>query len=166
MGKGYHVILRPHPQYVRHFGEKLEMMRAKYAENSDLTLQTDFSSSSTVFQADVLVTDWSGIAYEYSFTTLKPTLFINTPMKVMNPDYKELGIEPFDIVIRDKVGISVELNELQNISDTVHALLNDNEYSPEEMAKIREQYLYNIGKSGNVGAKYIIDRLIEYSKKN
>lgn len=166
LGKGYHVILRPHPQYVRHFGEKLEMMRAKYAKNSDFTLQTDFSSNSTVFQADVLVTDWSGIAYEYSFTTLKPTLFINTPMKVMNPDYKELGIEPFDIIIRDKVGISVELDALQSISKTVHALLNDNEYSPEEMAKIREQYLYNIGKSGNVGAKYIIDRLIEYSKKN
>lgn len=166
LGKGYHVILRPHPQYVRHFGEKLEMMREKYSQNSDFTLQTDFSSNSTVFGADVLMTDWSGIAYEYSFTTLKPTLFINTPMKVMNPDYKEIGIEPFDIIIRDKVGISLELSELQNTADTVKTLLHANDYSQEEMAKIREQYLYNIGKSGVVGANYIINRLIEYSKKN
>ena len=112
------------------------------------------------------MTDWSGIAYEYSFTTLKPTLFINTPMKVMNPDYKELGIEPFDVIIRDKVGISLELDELTKVADTVHTLLYTNDYAAEEMDKIREQYLYNIGNSGNVGAKYIINRLIEYSKKN
>ena len=165
LGKGYHVILRPHPQYVRHFEEKLNMMREKYASYPDFTLQTDFSSNSTVFQADILMTDWSGIAYEYSFTTLKPTLFINTPMKVMNPDYEELGIEPFDIMIRDKVGISLELDELDKTADTVYKLLHENNYSAEELKKIREQYLYNIGKSGNVGAKYIIERLIEYSKK-
>ena len=165
LGKGYHVILRPHPQYVRHFSEKLNMMCEKYAQNSDFTLQTDFSSNSTVFQADVLVTDWSGIAYEYSFTTLKPTLFINTPMKVMNSDYEEIGVTPFDIAIRDKVGISLELDELNQISNTVYTLLNTNDYSKEELKKIREQYLYNIGNSGEVGAKYIINRLIEYSKK-
>ncbi len=165
LGKGYRIILRPHPQYVRHFGEKLNMMREKYSSYKDFTLQTDFSSNSTVFQADILMTDWSGIAYEYSFTTLKPTLFINTPMKVMNPDYKELGIVPFDIMIRDKVGISLELDELDKTADTVYKLLNENNYSAEELKKIREQYLYNIGKSGNVGAKYIIERLIEYSKK-
>ena len=165
LGHGWHVIVRPHPQYVRHFEEKLLALKSKYADHEDFELQMDFSSNKTVFNADVMITDWSGIAYEYSFTTLKPTLFINTPMKVMNPDYKEIDVEPFDITIRDKVGISVDVDKIDTLSEVVQKLLSDTEYTPEAMKKIREEYLYNVGKSGEVGAKYIIRKLIEYSKR-
>ena len=165
LGKGWHVILRPHPQYVRHFGEKLNEIKDKYKDSEDFELQTDFSSNKTVFDADVLMTDWSGIAYEYSFTTLKPTLYINTPMKIMNPDYEELGIEPFDITVRDEIGISVDTDKLNQLDAVVNRLLNDEVYSPDSIAKVRDKYLDNIGKSGEVGARYIIGKLIEYSKR-
>lgn len=164
LGKGWHVILRPHPQYVRHFSDKLNAIKEKYKGFKDFELQMDFSSNKTVFDADVLMTDWSGIAYEYSFTTLKPTLYINTPMKIMNPDYEELGIEPFDITVRDEIGISVDTDKLDGLDNVVERLLNDEVYSSDSIAKIREKYLDNIGKSGEVGARYIIGKLIEYSK--
>ena len=35
-----------------------------------------FSSNETVYSADVLISDWSGIAFEYAFATQKPVLFI------------------------------------------------------------------------------------------
>ncbi len=165
LGKGYHVILRPHPQYVRHFEDKLLAIKEKYKDHEDFELQMDFSSNKTVFDADVLLTDWSGIAFEYSFTTLRPTLYINTPMKIMNPDYKEIEIEPFDVAVRDEIGISVDTDKLNTLADAVHRLLNDEVFSEESIAKIREKYLFNIGKSGEVGARYIIGKLIEYSKR-
>lgn len=163
--KDYQVILRPHPQYVRHFEEKLHALAERYKEYDNFELQLDFSSNDTVFNADVLMTDWSGIGYEYSFTTLKPTLFINTPMKVMNPDYEEIGVVPFDIEIRDQVGISVETDNLDTLGDVIDRLLDDKEYSKEAMAVVRDKYLYNVSKSGPIGADYLIGKLIEYSKR-
>lgn len=163
--KDYHVILRPHPQYVRHFEEKLLALKDRYKGYDNFELQLDFSSNDTVFNADVLMTDWSGIGYEYSFTTLKPTLFINTPMKVMNPDYEEIGVLPFDIEIRDQVGISVETDNLDTLGDVIDRLLDDKEYSKEAMAVVRDKYLYNVSKSGPIGADYLIGKLIEYSKR-
>lgn len=165
LGRGYRIILRPHPQYVRHFGDKLKILENKYAEYSDFVLQTNFSSNDTVFNADILMTDWSGIAYEYSFTTLKPSLFINTPMKVMNPDYKEINVVPFDIEVRNEMGISIELDELDKINDAVEELLSKDIFSEEKMKMMREKYLYNVSRSAEVGAKYIIDRLIIMSGK-
>lgn len=165
LGRGYHVIVRPHPQYVRHFEDKLLALSEQYAEKEDFELQMDFSSNETVFRADILVTDWSSIAYEYSFTTLKPTLFINTPMKIMNPDYEEIGVMPFDIEIRNKIGISIDTDKLNEISSVAETLLNDKMFSREEMEKIRAKYLYHVGTSGEIGAKYIIRKLIEYSKQ-
>lgn len=165
LGKGYRIILRPHPQYVRHFREKLEMLAQKYEKYDDFLLQMDFSSNDTVFNADVLVTDWSGIAYEYSFTTLKPTLFIDTPMKVMNPDYKEINVIPFDIEIRNQIGKSVSPENLRDLEDVIKKLLYDENYQKEKMKKLREKYLYNILCSAKVGSEYIINRLIEISKE-
>ena len=111
------------------------------------------------------MTDWSGIAYEYSFTTLKPTFFVNTPMKVMNPDYKEIDVTPFDIEIRDQIGISIDPINAKQAALTVERLLTENAFKPEAMKSIREKYLYNVGTSAQVGAKYMIRRLIEISKR-
>lgn len=167
-GLGYKIILRPHPQFVRHEMERLEYLRKKYNMDSrnDMELQTDFSSNSTVYEADLVITDWSSIAFEYSFATLKPSLFINTPMKIMNEDYKELEITPIDIELRNKIGKSVELEDLKNLPEIVHELLTSNEFSSGELCKIREKYIYNIGSSGEIGADYIIERLHYFEKKH
>ena len=165
IGRGYHIILRPHPQYVRHFESRLTMLNEKYKQYADFEMQMDFSSNDTVFNADILMTDWSGIAYEYSFTTLKPSLFINTPMKVMNPDWKDIEVTPFDIEVRNQMGISVELNQISSIDEVVKKLLSEDNYSKDNMRKMREKYLYNVSESAKVGADYIIKRLIEFSQK-
>ncbi|MBP3210121.1 MAG: YidC/Oxa1 family membrane protein insertase [Oscillospiraceae bacterium] len=161
----YRVIVRPHPQYVRHYPEKLQALQAKYASFQNFTLQTDFSSNETVFNADVLVTDWSGTAYEYSFTTLKPCLFINTPMKVMNPDYRDIDVTPFDISIRNQIGIALEPGQIDQIAPAVHRLLHEQAFSPDSIAALRSLSLFNIGKAASVGADYLINRLIEKSRQ-
>jgi hypothetical protein len=33
------------------------------------------------------------------------------------------------------------------------------------MEELRDKYIYNFGRSGKTGAKYIIDRLVEISNK-
>lgn len=160
----YHVIVRPHPQYVRHFEAKVDLLKAKY-EKYGMEVQKDFSSNRTVYMADLLVTDWSSIAFEYAFSTLKPVLFVNTPMKVVNPDYRELATVPIDIELRDKVGISVEPGKLDQVRAAVDELLYDNRFSPEAIRQLEEAYIYNCGESGKIGAKYMIGSLLEKSGK-
>lgn len=159
-GEGYRIIVRPHPQYVRHFEGKMDALAKQYAVDG-IEVQKDFSSNKTVYMADVLVTDWSSIAFEYAFSTLKPVLFINTPMKVVNPEYQELQTRPIDLVLRDKVGISLEPGRLEEASQAVHSLLYDNRFSTESLAALRDTYIYNVGSSGVVGARYIIEKLVE-----
>lgn len=159
----YRVIVRPHPQYVRHFEGRIDALAAKYGDRG-VEVQKDFSSNRTVYTADLLVTDWSSIAFEYAFSTLKPVLFVNTPMKVVNPNYRELSSVPVDIELRDKVGISLEESEFSRLCAAVETLLYDSQFSVQAMEKLRDQYIYNVGNSGKVGAKYIIDRLVEMQK--
>lgn len=167
-GHGYRIIVRPHPQFVRHEGERLAELRRRFDMDArgDMELQTDFSSNSTVYEADVVITDWSSIAFEYSFATLKPSLFINTPMKIMNADYEELGITPVDIALRDQIGRSVDLDQIATLPQVVEELLGSSDFSKESLARIRDRYIYHVGHSGEVGAGYIMDRLAYYRKKH
>lgn len=161
----YRIIVRPHPQYVRHFEGRVDSLAEKY-QGYGVEFQKDFSSNKTVYMADLLVTDWSSISLEYAFSTLKPVLFINTPMKVVNEDYQELSTVPIDIELRDKVGISLAMDSVgEEVVSAVDRLLGDQQFSKESMQELKERYLYHQGESGKIGAKYMIQRLVERSGK-
>ena len=112
--------------------------------------------------SDLLITDWSSISFEYAFSTLKPVLFVDTPMKILNPDYQELETIPIDIELRNKVGISLAPETVgSEIVEAVRKLLNTEQFSKESLRKLKEEYSYNIGTSGKVGAQYIIGQLVK-----
>lgn len=157
----YQIILRPHPQYIKLYSSRYETLIDKFSSFNNLIFEDDFSSNKTVYDADVLITDWSGIALEYSFTTLKPVVYINTPMKVINPDYKDIDIVPFNIEARNKIGIEVETDDIKTINSRIEKLFKDSKYSKENIQNIRDNYLYNLGTSAKHGAKYIVDSLIK-----
>lgn len=160
-GRGYRIVIRPHPQYVRRFPARMSEIIRRYQDRAgdDFIIETDFSSNVTVYTADLVITDWSGIAFEFSFTTDKPSLFINTQMKVVNEDWRKIPLAPFDITARPKVGRQVEKNEVKELAPVVEELLAHQEDYRERIAALKQQHFYNLGRSGEVGARYIIHRL-------
>lgn len=157
----YEIIVRPHPQQVRHQKEKFEEMKKRYEECDNIEIQTDFSSNFVVMNADVLITDWSDISFEYAFTTLKPVLFIDTPMKVMNPEYDRIAITPINFVLRNVIGKSISVDKCNNIIESVQTLLDEKYDYQEVIAKAREEHIFNVGKSKILSGKYILRQLKE-----
>lgn len=158
--KGYEIIVRPHPQEVRLKKEHMEILKQKYASDN-VIIQTDFTSNSPVMEADILITDWSGISWEYAFTTQRPILFIDTPMKVMNPEYQKINMVPLNILLRDKLGKSLKLDQLNEVAAAVEYLLRHTEDYSRQIDALTHEYIFNLGLSAEVGAKYIIGSLQE-----
>ena len=154
----YNIIVRPHPQEVRLKGEYMKQLKQKY-EPLGIEIQTDFTSNNPVMEADCLITDWSDISWEYAFTTLKPVLFINTPMKVMNAEWEKISSKPINIELRDRIGKSIETNELSDIIEKVEYLINHKEEYHEEINRLAYEYLYNLDDSSRVGGNYIINTI-------
>ena len=167
-GLGYKITVRPHPQHVRHMPERMQQLKDRFANDDDIEIQTDFSSNSTVFEADMMITDWSGICYEYAYTTCKPVLFIDTPMKVMNPEYEKIGVEPINIWMRDSIGASLKPDEMDRIPEVVDQILKHTEDYKQKIDEFVHEYVYNLGNSAQVGADYIINAVVRKinDKKN
>ena len=138
--------------------------RYKNISKEELIFETDFSSNVTIFTADLVITDWSEIAYEFSFSTLKPSLFINTPMKIMNKNYKKIPLEPINFSLRKKVGIELETDQLDRVADAVSEIFSKQNEFHNRILQVRSETVFNIGHSGEAGGKYIIQRIIEKDK--
>lgn len=157
------IVVRPHPEYMKRFRANAEALMSRWEKETGehLVFETDFSSNRSIWESDLLITDWSAIANEYSYTTGRPTLFINTKMKVLNPNWEKLGIEPVELTLREQIGRSINKEELGTVNETVTEMLaNRGEWHDRIMA-FREQNIYNIGQCGRKAAEYIIGRLTE-----
>ena len=155
------IIIRPHPQYVRLYGDRIEALIQRYQDRigEDFVIQTDFSSTDTVYSADLLVTDWSNVGYEFALSTLKPVLYINTPMKVMNPEYDKIDVVPFDIRIRAQLGGELELSELDRAGEVAGDLLSRPEEFREIIQAVKEKEIYNLGRGAEAAGRYLVRRI-------
>jgi len=158
---GCRIIIRPHPQYVRLYGDRMEALIQRYQDRigEDFVIQTDFSSTDTVYNADLLVTDWSNVGYEFALSTYKPVLYINTPMKVMNPEYDKIDVVPFDIRIRAQLGGELELTELDRAGETARELLAHPEKYREIIRSVKEKEIYNLGRGAEAAGRYLVRRI-------
>ena len=163
----YRIIVRPHPEYMKRYKPKMDMLVEKYQDKvgENLQFELDFSSNTSVYSSDILITDWSGIGIEYGFATLKPVVFINTKIKMENENYKNIGIEPQEITLRNVLGVALEKNEIkEKFADTIKQLMSSDDFKEKLKAK-RQEYFYNLGSGGSEGAKYIIRYLIDKKKE-
>lgn len=161
------VILRPHPEFIKRFPEKMERLInqcAKY-DKKLLELQTDFSSNESIYMSDVLITDWSGIAYEFAYTTKHPVLFVDTPIKVLNEDYVKYKNQPTDITFRNQVGKSVTLDDIGRFPEVFEDIVSHKDAYEKKIQAVVQKYVFNIGESGKVGAQYILSALQARQKK-
>ena len=162
LGRGWKVIVRPHPEYTKRYRPRWMALIERYSHvpESDLYFERDFSSNDTVFTSDVLITDWSSVFCEFSFSTLRPSVFINTPMKVGNPDWRELGIEPTDISLRNKVGRSFDPADLSGLGDAVAEMIAHPNAWSEKVSAVRDEMIFNLGHAAEVAGEYLLERVL------
>lgn len=141
----YDVTLRLHP----------ETVKRHYTDYRGVTLETSVVDIKSLVEADILITDWSAIGLEYALGTERPVIFIDTPPKVRNPRYKELDIEPIESRLRSEIGVIVPLSGLNSLPGVILNMLRGRHLYRSTIQRLRSKYLFNFGRSSEVGANYI-----------
>ena len=161
-----HITVRPHPEYVKRYPEKIRLLTEKYAGVPDekLTFELDFTTNRSTYSSDLLITDWSAIAYEFCFSTKKPVLFVNTKIKMENPEWEKLGLTPAEIYLRNEVGVALEKSDLGRTKAVADELMASGEKYKEKITALLHKHLYSYGTDGAEGVRYVLRRLAEIQK--
>jgi YidC/Oxa1 family membrane protein insertase len=153
---GYYVTVRPHPMTSKKSPKTIKQIKERFEKNPDFLLDTNTSSFEQLFSSYALITDWSGIGYEYAFVCERPVIYIDVPKKSHNKEYEKIGLVPFEISIRDKIGEVVSVQNVETIPDRIEFLYSNSNNFENKIQKIRNDAIFNIGESGKVTANEII----------
>ena len=136
--KGEKVIFRPHPLDLTLKGnfKKIKKIVEKYENNSNFFYDNSHSYMDSYSRAKMLITDFSGTAYTFAYSTLRPVIFFS---KNENKFAKTKIADLFYYRDRAFVGL---------VSQNINQLLNS-------IAKINKRKEYNKNKIFNLRKKRI-----------
>ena len=156
LSAGLYVVLRPHPMTIYRMPDQLQPLIQQFGANENFQLDLETVSEKYLHRADVLISDWSGVALEYAFGTERPVLFIDLPKRQQNPDYHRIEIPPIEVSLREKIGKVLPIQEISRVENVIAEFLGRKDQYREEITNLRGRYVYNFGSSSEIGADYIM----------
>lgn len=124
LNAGYRVTLRMHPMTVRQNPELAITIASELVVPDRFTIETDMTSHESLQTSHVMVSDWSGgAALDYAFGLERPVLFVNTPMKINNPEYEKIDMTPLEVSVRTEVGDVVDPEQIDDVPQKIESPL-------------------------------------------
>ena len=154
--EGHHVTVRPHPMTKRKWPETIKAIKVSFQGNSDFVLETDIRNQESILSSHCMISDWSGVALEYAFALERPVIFIDMPRKINNPYHEDISREPIEVAIRNEIGEIVPCDQLDKVPEKLGSLYRDTNGFRERIRNVRRRTVFNIGRSGTVGAEHVV----------
>ncbi len=155
LGAGYEVIIRLHPMTVRYHPDTGAKLEAELAGLGNLRVETDIRDRSSLLTSSVLVSDWSGAAFEYALGLERPVISVNVPPKINNPQWQDIGIEPIERALRSDIGHQIDVDAIADVVPAVNELVGDQAAFASRAAALRDEYVYNVGESDEAAASWV-----------
>lgn len=155
----YNVIVRPHPQSMKVEKEAVDTLMEAFKDYKNISWNFDSSNLEVLSKADVLVSDFSCVMFDYALLFNRPFIFVDTEMNIDIYDMSDLDEKPWRYRVVTEIG--KELNR-ENISD-VNRIINEikNDIPFEVIAAAKDVAWQYRGES----AKRVVDFLVEKQKE-
>jgi YidC/Oxa1 family membrane protein insertase len=158
------IVVRPHPCFflpIYPQGRSIvDGIVNRFENNPNVEIERSIDSEDSFHEADLMISDFSGAAFEYALGTGRPVLFIDVARKTMNPDWKELGLPTFEDTMRYRVGRVLAPKDIPSVQDVVSAMLEQQADYAQRLTELRDSAIYNFGRAAEVGAR-IIDEMLQ-----
>lgn len=155
----YRIILRPHPEYVKRNRKKMQSILQVIRNHPQMEIDETADLLQRLSETDILITDRSGIAFEFALGCSRPVIFIETALKEANKEWRKWGMEPIENAIRSQIGVLVQPGNLSKIPAVIEAMLQSKEKFSEKMDTLKREHFYNSPAAYQEGVKYILDKL-------
>jgi hypothetical protein len=88
------------------------------------------------------------------------------PAKARNDWWPQLGMEPFESYVRDKIGAIVAPDRLAEAPAKILELLAEPEAFQANVGKLRDEWVFNLGHSAAAAAKAIAQLALESDQRS
>ncbi len=116
---GWRIIVRPHPQSRKSEPELLERLEARYRGTPNLEFDYERENIHAMRKADIMISDFSGIIFDYAFLCDRPVMYMNTDIDLRPYDAYDLNRPLWQFTVLEKMGIRLEEKDFADIERVI-----------------------------------------------
>ena len=154
---GYQIVIRPHPQSVTSEKEMLDNLKEKYPQ---IEWNFDNDNFNILNRADLLISDFSGVIYDFSLIFNKPVIYADTDFDTLPYDADWLDEKIWSLRVLPKIGTKLEEKDFPDLKNVI-----ENTLKSKELEKGRKEVKEECWCFENESAGKTVDYIIEKSKE-
>ena len=120
---GFRIIVRPHPQSKKSESNILEKLETKYKDAPNLHWDYERENIYSLAKSDVMISDFSGIIFDYTFLFDKPVLYVRQGFDLRPYDADDLGEDAVDNLwhfkVLKEIGIQLKEEDFSSIGEII-----------------------------------------------
>jgi CDP-glycerol glycerophosphotransferase (TagB/SpsB family) len=169
---GWRIIVRPHPQSKKSEAAMLNALMEKYGGAVNLEWDYERENIYSLSKADIMISDFSGIIFDYVFLFDKPVLYVNhkIDMRLYDADDLLTADRSGDSLDRlwmfrtlKEIGIELKDDFFDSIGEIIKNA-SDNEYLKSARQKAKEEAWQYRTKAGERTADFMIQTVNEIER--
>lgn len=158
---GYDITLRPHPQSYISNVELIKELQERYPESALFHWNNDADNYEALKNADILISDYSGIIYDFAFIFERPVIFAR-PQSLEFPKTDQFWTrEPvWNLAVLPQLGQELSKDNMGEIVGMINHLVHSDQ-SKESIRRLKEESWLHQGHAAEVVTDYLLDKCEE-----
>ncbi len=149
----FKIIVRPHPQSVISEENIINPLKDRFC---DFEWNYDIDNFDVLNKADILISDFSGIFFEFACVFNKPVIYTDS-FNTSSYDADWLDEPCWSLRVLPEIGTALTEDNLASIKDVIIRSISDNSLK-NGREKIKNECWQNIGNSAGLIADYLINK--------
>lgn len=157
---GYKIVVRPHPQSLTSERDVLEPLWKEFPDSEDLEWNYDNDNFEVLRKADLMITDFSGIIFDYSLVFGKPIIYADTSFDTAPYDAAWIDEPLWRFEVLKDLGEQLKEEDFPKLKEMIDALLLEGQKS-ERGERVRDEAWQCVGQSAQKTVDYMIGKYEE-----
>lgn len=157
---GYHVIVRPHPQSFTSETEMLDKLMKQYPASDRLEWNRDTDNFEVLRRADILISDFSGVIFDFALVYDKPIIYTDPRFDVSLYDAWWLKDPLWTVSALPRLGCELTQNNMEQMKEVIDSCLEDPRFA-EGRRSVKAETWARVGE----GAVRTVDYLLQKHKE-
>ena len=154
---GWKIIIRPHPQTKKSEKDMLDKLMQKYNDTNNVEWNFDTDNIFVMKKADIMISDFSSIIYDYTFLCNKPVIYANTELDLRPYDAYDLNKKIWQFETIEKIGIKLEEKDFSNIKEIIRNASDSEDLAKKRLQAKSEAWMYQ-AEAGERVADFMIKK--------
>lgn len=158
---GWRIIIRPHPQSKKSEKEMLDKLTQRYKDKDNIIWDYERDNIISMKKSDIMISDFSGIIYDYTFLCDKPVIYVNAELDLKPYDAYDLpenGKNIWMLSTLKEIGIELKEDQFENIKSIIQSASDSVELA-EKRHYAKAQSWMNEGNAGKAVADFMINKV-------